>query len=412
MAAPYTSPSISGYNSNPPSDDGSQTEANRVKWATITGKLAGPLKTFAEAVSTAVSTAFGKVPGGAGVVSTGISRTGVASDQGKTVVATAAGITITTPDATSVESPFGFHFVNTSAGTVTFDGNGSQTIDGVASITVPAKRGFWVETDGSNWFTGGQNFDLVPQLPRGYIGGLQLTQPLTSGVPDDHDITIAVGECRASDNTANLSLSSTLTKQIDASWATGDEAGGMASGVSLSPDTWYHLFLVDDGSGGTDAVFDTDIDCTNGLATTGIGTVYRRIGSVLTDSSSNIIPFDQNGDEFLWDTPPLDHDGSGSTSGSLITLSVPPDVKVNAFGNFITACDNVYLSSPDQDDQAPSSTAAPLSTSKVGDSSHTIGNVWGPTRTNTSSQIRERCSEATTLDIVTLGWADRLGRWD
>ena len=30
MAAPYTSQSISGYNDNPPPDDGSQTEANRV----------------------------------------------------------------------------------------------------------------------------------------------------------------------------------------------------------------------------------------------------------------------------------------------------------------------------------------------------------------------------------------------
>lgn len=58
---PYTSVTISGYNSNPPSDDGAQTASNQVKWSTIKTKLADPIKTLAEGVNSAAQTAFGNV---------------------------------------------------------------------------------------------------------------------------------------------------------------------------------------------------------------------------------------------------------------------------------------------------------------------------------------------------------------
>ena len=57
---PYSSQSSSGYNSSPPSDDGSETEANRIKWSTIRTKLSDVLKTFAEAIDAAVLAAFAK----------------------------------------------------------------------------------------------------------------------------------------------------------------------------------------------------------------------------------------------------------------------------------------------------------------------------------------------------------------
>jgi hypothetical protein len=57
---PYSSPSISGYNSNPPSDDGSQTSANEITWAKHKTKLGDPIKTYAAAIDSAVTTAFSK----------------------------------------------------------------------------------------------------------------------------------------------------------------------------------------------------------------------------------------------------------------------------------------------------------------------------------------------------------------
>lgn len=56
--ASYTSPSISGYNSNPPSDDGTESTANRVDWDTIKTKLDDPIKSYAEAIDSATTTAF------------------------------------------------------------------------------------------------------------------------------------------------------------------------------------------------------------------------------------------------------------------------------------------------------------------------------------------------------------------
>lgn len=51
----YTPPTLSGYNSSPPSDDGSTTAANQVKWSTIKTKLTDPLNTYAQAIDTRVS---------------------------------------------------------------------------------------------------------------------------------------------------------------------------------------------------------------------------------------------------------------------------------------------------------------------------------------------------------------------
>lgn len=169
MASPFTITSVSNYNSNPPSDDGAQTASNRVQWSTQKTKLADPIKTAFDTSETNTSAAFGKIVGGAGITTTAISYTVTSSDQGKFVKATASGITITTPDATVVGSPFVFSILNNSSGDITLDGNGSQTVDGSSSATIPAGCGCMLNTDGSNWFTDGQNFNNVLSMPQGRL---------------------------------------------------------------------------------------------------------------------------------------------------------------------------------------------------------------------------------------------------
>lgn len=56
----YDAPTLSNYNSGPPSDDGAQTSANQVKWATIKEKLTDPLSTYAQAIDTQASAAFSR----------------------------------------------------------------------------------------------------------------------------------------------------------------------------------------------------------------------------------------------------------------------------------------------------------------------------------------------------------------
>lgn len=57
---PYTSQSISGYNSSPPTDDGAQTAANQVAWSKHKTKIGDPIKTLTESVNSALVTAFAK----------------------------------------------------------------------------------------------------------------------------------------------------------------------------------------------------------------------------------------------------------------------------------------------------------------------------------------------------------------
>ena len=176
MAGPFTITSVSNYNSNPPSDDGAQTASNRVQWSTQKTKLADPIKTAFDTSETATSTAFGKIIGGAGITTTAVDYTVSASDQGKLVKATASGVTLTTPDATVVGSPFVFGILNASTGDITFKGNGTQTVDGDLTFTVPAGCGLLLNTDGSNWFTFGRDFNNALTAPLGRL-------TLTSGTP-------------------------------------------------------------------------------------------------------------------------------------------------------------------------------------------------------------------------------------
>lgn len=182
MANPFTSPSISGYNDTPPSDDGTNTAANEITWAKHKAKLGDPLKTLAETIVTNVNSAFAKIVGGGGITEVGIDYTVQPSDQGRFVSATAGGITITTPDATSVGTPFVFNLVNNGDATITLDGSGNQTIDGEGRIELPAGRGLTLNTDATNWFTSGRNFEAATPVPRpqGYLT-LSTGQPVLIG---------------------------------------------------------------------------------------------------------------------------------------------------------------------------------------------------------------------------------------
>ena len=59
---PYTRPTLTGYNADPPSDDGAQTAMNRVDWAKHLEKIGNPLRVYADAINNGVSTALDGAP--------------------------------------------------------------------------------------------------------------------------------------------------------------------------------------------------------------------------------------------------------------------------------------------------------------------------------------------------------------
>lgn len=138
-----------------------------------------------------------------------------------------------------------------------------------------------------------------------------------------HDIDFSSGNFTFSDGSGAAYLTSTLTKQIDSSWAEGSNAGGLFTGT-VAVSTWYHCFIIyNPTTQTTDAGFDTSITAAN--IPSGY-TKYSYRGSILTDSSANILTFIQSGNEFYLDPPINIYSGSAPTTSTLLSVIVPPNI--------------------------------------------------------------------------------------
>lgn len=178
------------------------------------------------------------------------------------------------------------------------------------------------------------NFPVsVFAFPRSYLAGFTLSNSTSGETPDaDHDIDIAAGECRDSTHTANIVLASSMTKQLDASWAPGNFAGGLDGG-EVQADTWYHVFVIKNPtSGAVDVLFSTS--ASSPTLPDGF-TKFRRIGSVRTYDDSGevkIIKFIQYADEFYWDLPLMINKQTVEATQETITVPwVPPGFSVLAY---------------------------------------------------------------------------------
>lgn len=174
---------------------------------------------------------------------------------------------------------------------------------------------------------------------------------------------------------------------------------------TVTIDTWYHVFAIKSSAFGTvDFGFDTDPAAATLLGSSGYS-YYRRIGSILTDSSANVVPFQQHSHKFLWLNPPLDVSESIGTS-VLRVVSSPPDVNCLVYMNGRNGTGtSAYVSSPDADDEPPSPIAGPLESFDSTDNSS--GSVM--VITDTSSRIRIRQSISDTIHLATLFYIDPLG---
>jgi hypothetical protein len=255
--------------------------------------------------------------------------------------------------------------------------------------------------------------DVSPALTagvglRGHIDGLTLSRASATTV------TVAVGSARDGTDAATLYLSSAITKTLQSSgvWTAGTGNNGLDTGARANS-TWYHVWVIGKTDGTTDWLYSTSASAPT--MPTGY-TLKRRVGSVKTDGSGNLINFVQLNDRFLWDVPVQDVNTTNpGTSAVLATLSVPTGVKVCPIALYQAAYLNtvydVLITSPDQTDTAPTSS---LYNARANASASTyftfVGiDVW----TNTSGQIRYRVDTSTAnviAYITTFGWIDPRGR--
>jgi len=240
----------------------------------------------------------------------------------------------------------------------------------------------------------------TPYVLRNYIDGLILENDAGD---TDHDIKINTGVTTSTDNDVYINLSSALIKRIDANWTAGTNQGGFPSGLSLSANTWYHFFVIVDNDTSTeDACFDTSLTATNCLSDASAYDDYRRVGSVLTDGSSNIIQFKQYGDTFLIN--PITNTTSIPSSLTLVTITSPLGIICEVILNYIissSAGTDVYYAPGDAAYEWIQASAVSAAAEK--------GSVR--IMTNTNSQVRHRyASTAPTYELKTRGWIDFRGK--
>lgn len=243
-----------------------------------------------------------------------------------------------------------------------------------------------------------------------YPGGITGLVP-SNAADADHDITISTGRCRDSLGAEDIILSSTITKQIDATWVEGNNLGGLFSG-SVAADTTYHMFLiVKDIDGTVDSGFDTSLSAANIPAG---WTAFRRVFSFLTDSSSNIPGFlaveaNGGGVDVVWNDSILDLNTTApGTSGVLLTLSVPTGfpllAQIRAKMSDASTVEMLFTS-PHQTDIVPSVADSDLRVSASG----TQAGINRDILTDSSGRMRYRSSLGSGLSFFslhTIGWND------
>lgn len=235
-------------------------------------------------------------------------------------------------------------------------------------------------------------------LATGFIDGLILSNNATDAAND-----IDFGPGVAAVGGVFATNSSTVVKRLDASWATGNNQGGLFTGAKAG-NTWYHCFVMR-GFGRVDFGFDTSVSGANAPT----GWVVRRIGSVLTDGSSFIRPFVQIEDSFFWKSPITDvsiSSGAAPTVDTNYTLSIPQvpltvDILSLHTGSTAGPYPVLYLLSP-------------LATSSIDIQRAQVDSIairqTGKLPTN-NAQIIMRSSQAdTTLLIRTLSWTELRGK--
>ena len=183
-------------------------------------------------------------------------------------------------------------------------------------------------------------------MPKHYFSGFALSLNAAAATTT---IDVAPGSARVTGNPVTLNGVLSGVLQSAGAWAAGFGVNKLDTGTRAAS-TWYHVFIIRKLVGG-----DGDLLFSASLAAPVVPAgfeVIRRIGSVKTDSSGNIVPFINVGRHFWWVTPIKDAAGSLTTTSEAsltLTLSVPPGVRVLSkfHAAFTGNATNLYARSTD-----------------------------------------------------------------
>lgn len=256
-------------------------------------------------------------------------------------------------------------------------------------------------------------------VPRSQLAGLAVTN---SAGDLTNDIDVAVGECADSGNTALIQLAAGLTKQLDAVWAVGTNAGMRASGAAIA-DTTYHIFLIRrPDTGVVDIAADTSATGANIAANTNVAYTQKHRIFSLVRTGGAIRLFKQFGDLVMWLVPISDYNTTNpGTSAITHTLSVPTGITGQAIvapALIAGSSGRIYglLTPTSVTDTAPSTTLYNFG-ALSGSVSVTLDVIASQMQVqfDTSAQVRGRINASGANDVYRLathGYVDRRGRDD
>lgn len=171
MSTKYTTVSVSGYNSSPPADDGSVTEANKLKWSNHKIKLGDPLKTAIESINTKLVAALDYTP------TTQTTNYTTTATDAETAILSTSGVTISLGDAASMGAGYRVAIKNASSSGIVTVGRitSANQIDGAASdITLQALESAVFVCDGTHYYIVSGAYSRSYLVPTGsvqaYIG--------------------------------------------------------------------------------------------------------------------------------------------------------------------------------------------------------------------------------------------------
>ena len=287
-------------------------------------------------------------------------------------------------------------------GRVTIDPNASETINGASSLIIEDGQTAFIICDGSAFFasvSGAANSGLQLQ-------GLKQGVILSNNVADAvNDIDISVGWA-ASDVSPYyvMSLTSGITKRLDAAWSVGSGNGGLDTG-SVSANATYHIWLIQrSDTGVVDVLFSLSATAPTMPANYDrkrrIGSVIRSVGTILAFVQVSV-------NKFVLAVPFVMRNSVVALASSLLTAAVPAGIQ----------CEPLLITRMDWNASSSAlisfgSASAGITTTSVhlAGSSSSGGNQishYGGFLTNTSQQIY--ASQAITVGTLAVGQISNFG---
>jgi hypothetical protein len=236
---------------------------------------------------------------------------------------------------------------------------------------------------------------------------------IANGTDTSHDIDFTAGNFDFDDQSGQATLSA-ITKQIDAAWAEGTNAGGLDTGT-VAADTFYYLFAIYNPTTQTsDALFSASK--TSPTLPSGY-TKKKYVASLATDASQNIRRgkwvFSSAGYTFFLRDRLLELSSSASISTSsrtALAVTCPPNtISIMSFqydpnGSGFSS---MIVTSGFESDQGTGNSATPNDL-VTGAANHCRGTVRRHVGDNSTIYYRTSFNLVDSLRVFTLGWEEML----